>query len=181
MSELNVYPAIFRHKKAPHDSSRAGLSRATTEVIMLNKTEISNRNEESLDKHIRNERAAVDVVVSFARENRELLKYIAHWGDGRGGHISSLIIGELGIHTEHAIKAKKSKRPEVSKRKRDMIFDAFGNQCLSCKSYDDICIDHVIPLSKGGANTVDNMQPLCRICNSAKGVGSTDYRRGISL
>ena len=34
MNKLNVYPALFRHKKAPRDSSRAGLSEATTEVIM---------------------------------------------------------------------------------------------------------------------------------------------------
>lgn len=143
---------------------------------MVKKTEISNRNEDGLNEHIRNERAAADVVINFARKNKELLKYIAHWGDGRGGHISSLILGELGIHQEKTVEIKKSKRPEVSKKKRDATFNAFGNQCLRCKSYDDICIDHVIPLSKGGENTTDNMQPLCRSCNSLKGVGSNDYR-----
>lgn len=38
---------------------------------------------------------------------------------------------------------------------------------------------HVIPLAKGGENTVENMQPLCRNCNSAKGVDNADYRGGL--
>ena len=143
---------------------------------MSKKTEIINRCEESLNKHVNSEQAAVEAVINFARENKDLLKYIAHWGDGLGGYISSLIIGELSIRTGQINRPAKIKRPEISKRKRNIVFDAFGRQCLGCKSYDDICIDHVIPLSKGGNNRTDNMQPLCRSCNSSKGVSCKDFR-----
>lgn len=46
---------------------------------------------------------------------------------------------------------------------------ANGRACVACGSPDDIVIDHVFPLSKGGCNTDDNVQPLCRSCNAAKG------------
>ncbi len=135
---------------------------------------------EMIARYAEMEKKAVASVISFAQQNKELLQYIAHWGDGNGGHITAIILGELGMAQnqaiDQAIDQPRSNRPPVSKAKRNRVFDLFGNQCLSCNSYDDVCIDHVIPLSKGGNNTTDNMQPLCRSCNSLKGVSGRDFR-----
>ncbi len=52
----------------------------------------------------------------------------------------------------------------------------YGHRCLACGEQGPLTVDHVIPLSKGGANDISNIQPLCGSCNSKKGVAIVDYR-----
>ena len=52
----------------------------------------------------------------------------------------------------------------------------YGNRCLRCGKVVKLTPDHVIPISKGGTNAIDNIQPLCQPCNSGKRDKSTDYR-----
>ena len=43
-----------------------------------------------------------------------------------------------------------------------------GEQCKVCGSTKDLTVDHIIPVSKGGTNDLDNLQILCRKHNSTK-------------
>lgn len=58
---------------------------------------------------------------------------------------------------------------------------AYGHICLACKQPEPaikLVPDHVIPIARGGANTIDNIQPLCDVCNKRKGARTIDYRDG---
>lgn len=57
----------------------------------------------------------------------------------------------------------------VTAAQRERILERDGRRCVRCGSGEDLAIDHVIPRSKGGTSDDDNLQTLCRRCNSSKG------------
>jgi 5-methylcytosine-specific restriction endonuclease McrA len=56
----------------------------------------------------------------------------------------------------------------------------YNFSCLMCgKKEPDVTLskDHVIPLHYGGTDSIENIQPLCRSCNSKKHIQNTDFRK----
>src|SRR6266850_3288205 len=49
-----------------------------------------------------------------------------------------------------------------------LIKAIFQNRCAYCWQVRPLEIEHVIPLSKGGANTAENVVPACSQCNRHK-------------
>ena len=58
---------------------------------------------------------------------------------------------------------------KIPEHTKSLAYDRDGGCCVNCNSSYDISYDHIIPYSLGGASSdVDNIQVLCRSCNSSK-------------
>mgnify|MGYP000196719752 FL=1 len=52
---------------------------------------------------------------------------------------------------------------------RQNVFKRDGHKCQYCGKAKDLTIDHVLPKSKGGKSTWNNLVTACKKCNSLKG------------
>lgn len=77
----------------------------------------------------------------------------------------------LGFNEYKAIMyAKKDFRMYANLFCRDMrkvLINEFS-KCAKCLNTENLQIDHIIPISKGGKNIESNTQILCSICNNTK-------------
>ena len=63
--------------------------------------------------------------------------------------------------------AKKRSRT-ITQEVKDRVWNRDGGKCVQCGSNENLEFDHIIPFSKGGANTYRNIQLLCEPCNRSK-------------
>lgn len=67
---------------------------------------------------------------------------------------------------------KRESRIPFSKNIRDKVFKRDGYRCVRCGASNKekrLEVDHIIPISRGGTNDIDNLQTLCWECNKDKG------------
>lgn len=73
-----------------------------------------------------------------------------------------------GPATPDAYKQRRGLSKGAWRRLRETVFERDGRECTYCGATDDLAVDHVVPLARGGTNDLGNLTPACRPCNSSK-------------
>jgi 5-methylcytosine-specific restriction endonuclease McrA len=79
----------------------------------------------------------------------------------------------LDIVTNEKYKLNRSRRrirfPEEA---RKLIYNTANGRCILCGrkiTYDNMTLDHIVPLVMNGADDISNLQCTCKACNEFKG------------
>jgi 5-methylcytosine-specific restriction endonuclease McrA len=122
----------------------------------------------------------------WKKNNSEKFKnYYRKWRENNSEKIKEYI---KSWHSKNPTKrviyseARRAKKTEnggrISREEWENLVEKYNHRCLCCGRTDvKLTMDHVIPLSRGGSHTIDNIQPLCKSCNCSKKSNSTDYRK----
>lgn len=72
---------------------------------------------------------------------------------------------EIDVSRAYDNSRKAALNPEV----RALVYARDGNACVHCGSTENLSIDHIKSLAQGGTHDLENLQTLCKSCNSSKG------------
>lgn len=71
----------------------------------------------------------------------------------------------------YQIRRKRLLEGFVERIDRQRVFETSGGVCGICHdplTFDDMAVDHIIPLARGGAHSYANVQATHRLCNAKK-------------
>ena len=73
-------------------------------------------------------------------------------------------------------------RKPVPQAIRRQLLESAGRRCSNCGSTENLVVDHIFPVYRGGTNDPANLQILCSACNGDKGIRTqSEWERGIDI
>ncbi len=73
----------------------------------------------------------------------------------------------LNVHHRKVLYGQAASR-SISQAVKNAVWQRDGGRCVDCGDNQYLEFDHVIPFTKGGASSENNLQLLCRRCNMSK-------------
>jgi ATP-dependent helicase IRC3 len=74
---------------------------------------------------------------------------------------------------------------EPSEAEKEQVLQRDHFICLCCKAEKSrrvkLQVDHIIPFRIGGSTKIENLQTLCKFCNTTKNINEIDFRRPSTL
>ena len=87
----------------------------------------------------------------------DLKEELEHWG------------GKVRVKEDALVQVRHNgHREPIPERVRHEVWRRDGGQCVDCGSRERLEFDHIVPWSKGGANTARNLELRCESCNRKK-------------
>ena len=84
--------------------------------------------------------------------------------------------GNLYLNNDICLAICRVERGKVTNKMRSVIYECDHYKCRKCgRRTNDLEVDHIIPIAKGGKLTSDNLQILYHRCNYKKGSSRENY------
>jgi len=116
----------------------------------------------------------IDSTESIA-ENKSVLRTET---DELQQNIDRLVQENQRLHKE-LMSVNRNQRKAISTKLRFQVFQRDGFRCKCCGKIAgdgvELQVDHIQPVAKGGINDLQNLQTLCRECNSGKRTETVDF------
>lgn len=100
---------------------------------------------------------------------RKALDDLVERYNGMAGQSGRIVAGVFLAAPPAPLPYEQTKRMPITEAVRSEVWRRDGGGCVQCGSNQNLQFDHMIPVAKGGATTVANLQLLCQPCNGAKG------------
>lgn len=102
------------------------------------------------------------------------LQWYWSWGDGEGGYLLkrlAQIVRASGYRwpDDPRLGHNKRDKKKIPRNLYRAVMERDEYRCITCGTHLELTCDHIIPESKGGETSFENLQAMCMPCNGRKG------------
>jgi 5-methylcytosine-specific restriction endonuclease McrA len=160
--KLNLDTSQFCGRKASKD----GLCRICKSCQRAYSQEYRSANNEKVNERVRARRAANPEL--FRKHSKRY--YQSHAKEDTQRRVKNDRANPAAVQVrrhKHRAKASGCEGSFTAQEWTDLCA-RYDQRCAICGNQKQLTVDHIVPLSKNGSNWIENIQPLCRSCNSSK-------------